>query len=225
MALSTLIQHPENCDKAKPRTTSNIPGRDKSSEGGRKQKRVQNIPKMVIAPLFLISTYTNQRLAVYVNNHTGVWGSWYDTATGSWGYACCHSTLHLSYCAGLAGIEAAEASSAQTLLNTTLEPPPPAAQIDKTASESREARTEKIDQNYSKKRIGEGDVKLDQDRLAQAVSDEKKRKARGGKDDEDRSSKKVKSSLESGSHEVTEEELGTHHPFDLIDFSFADEYF
>ena len=53
-------------------------------------------------------------------------------------------------------------------------------------------------------------MKLDQDRLAQAVSEEKKRKARGGKDEEDRSSKKVKSSLESGSHEVTEEELGMH---------------
>ncbi|KAF8973122.1 pre-mRNA-splicing factor SLU7 [Flammula alnicola] len=142
---------------------------------------------------------------VYVNNHTAVWGSWYDTSTGSWGYACCHSSLHLSYCAGAAGIEAADASSAQTLLATPSEqplPPQKAAEI-----EDRELRSEKIDQNYSKKRIGEGDVKIDQDRLAQAVLEEKKRKARGGKDDENRSSKKLKSSLESGSHEVTEEEL------------------
>ena len=67
---------------------------------------------------------------------------------------------------------------------------------------------ERIDQNYSKKRIGEGDVKLDRDRLAQAVLEEKKRKSRGMKDEDDRSSKKQKSRLETGSHEVTEEELG-----------------
>lgn len=88
-------------------------------------------------------------------------------------------------------------------------PPPPPGQGEKSTSETRDVRGEKVDQNYSKKRIGEGDVKLDQDRLAQAVSEEKKRKSRGGKDDEDRSSKKAKSSLDSGSHEVTEEELGT----------------
>jgi pre-mRNA-processing factor SLU7 len=67
---------------------------------------------------------------------------------------------------------------------------------------------EKVEQNYSKKRIGEGDVKLDRNRLAQAVLEERKRKARGGKEDDVRSSKKQKSVLESGSHEVTEEELG-----------------
>lgn len=72
-----------------------------------------------------------------------------------------------------------------------------------------ERKAEKVDQNYSKKRVGEGDVKLDQERLVQAIADERKRKARGGKDDGERSGKKQKSSLESGSHEVTEEELGT----------------
>lgn len=64
----------------------------------------------------------------------------------------------------------------------------------------------RIDQNYSKKRVGEGDVSLDKDRLAEAISEEKKRKVRGDKDD-DRSSKKIKG-LQSGSHDVTEEELG-----------------
>ena len=77
-----------------------------------------------------------------------------------------------------------------------------------TNQEDRAERAEKMDQNYSKKRIGEGDVKLDRDRLVQAMLDEKKRKLRGMKDEDDRSSKKQKSGLESGSHEVTEEELG-----------------
>jgi hypothetical protein len=67
-------------------------------------------------------------------------------------------------------------------------------------------RVERLDQNYSKKRIGEGEVKLDRDLLAQSVLEEKKRKSGGG---DDRSSKKQKNGSGTGSHEVTEEELGT----------------
>jgi pre-mRNA-processing factor SLU7 len=134
---------------------------------------------------------------VYVNNHTDVWGSWYDLSSGTWGYACCHSTIHISYCAGEVGKEAAHASTAQALLASSK------AQLEPSA-QNNEARS-RIEQNYSKKRVGEGDVSLDKDRLAEAISEEKKRKARGDKDD-DRSSKKMKG-LQSGSHDVTEEEL------------------
>ncbi|WFC96775.1 mRNA splicing protein [Malassezia brasiliensis] len=52
---------------------------------------------------------------VYDTNHTAVWGSFYDLATGAWGYRCCHNTMYRSYCTGKAGIEAARASApAQT---------------------------------------------------------------------------------------------------------------
>lgn len=107
----------------------------------------------------------------------------------------------MSYCAGEAGKEAAHASTAQALLasssNSTSDPSKQEA-----AAESRG----RIEQNYSKKRVGEGDVSLDKERLAEALSEEKKRKLRGG-DDEDRFSKKKKG-LEISSHDVTEEELG-----------------
>ena len=138
---------------------------------------------------------------VYTNNHTSVWGSWYDVSSGAWGYACCHSSVHISYCAGQAGKEASYASTAQALLasssNSTSDP-----STQEAASESRG----RIEQNYSKKRVGEGDISLDKDRLAEALSEEKKRKARGG-DDEDRFIKKKKGLGISG-HDVTEEELG-----------------
>ena len=128
-----------------------------------------------------------------------MWGSWYDVSSGTWGYACCHSNIHISYCAGEAGKEAQQASTAQALLasssSTEAEPP----------VESKETRA-RIEQNYSKKRVGEGDISLDKDRLAEAISEEKKRKAWGEKDD-DRFSKKRKG-LQSGSHDVTEEEYG-----------------
>lgn len=152
------------------------------------------------------------RVLVYVNNHTDVWGSWYDLSSGTWGYACCHSTIHISYCAGEVGKEAAQASTAQALLASSKAQSEPFAQ-------DNEARA-RIEQNYSKKRVGEGDVALDKDRLAEAISEEKKRKARGDKDD-DRSSKKAKG-LQSGSHDVTEEELGKCLIFILCDWAPSD---
>lgn len=38
---------------------------------------------------------------VYPQNHTSVWGSWWNNF--QWGYACCFSTTKMSYCTGEAG--------------------------------------------------------------------------------------------------------------------------
>lgn len=46
---------------------------------------------------------------IFINNHTTVWGSWWKDH--QWGYKCCKQTIKNSYCTGLAGIEAAEASA------------------------------------------------------------------------------------------------------------------
>lgn len=43
------------------------------------------------------------------NDHTTVWGSWYNKLLG-WGYACCHSTEKYSYCLGNKGKEKALAA-------------------------------------------------------------------------------------------------------------------
>ncbi|KIM69189.1 hypothetical protein SCLCIDRAFT_103488 [Scleroderma citrinum Foug A] len=136
---------------------------------------------------------------VYINNHTAVWGSWYDMATGDWGYSCCHSSVHMSYCSGDAGKAASRSSTAQALLASS------SSQGEK-AAEGTKAR---IEQNYSKKRIGEGNVTLDKERLAEALADERKRKARGDNEEDreaDRHNKK-KRAPEIGTHDVTEEEL------------------
>ncbi|KAF5393412.1 hypothetical protein D9757_000755 [Collybiopsis confluens] len=129
---------------------------------------------------------------VFANNHTAVWGSWYDNSTGTWGYSCCHSVVHLSYCSGEAGIAAAEASTAQNLLASSRPP---------STLESSNAEG-KVEQNYSKKRMGEGEVSLDKERLAQALKEEKKRTR--GEDEDGRLGKRQKGG---GAHEVTEEEL------------------
>ena len=151
---------------------------------------------------------------VFINNHTAIWGSWYQPSSGTWGYACCQSTLHISYCAGQAGIEAARASSAQHLLASSSGPPSSATAAE-TASKPltetcpEEVSRDRVEQNFSKKRVGEGDVKLDNERLARAIQEEKKRKIKGDEDG-DRFVKKIKGGgPEGGSHDVTEEELGT----------------
>ena len=45
---------------------------------------------------------------VQVNNHTSVWGSYYDKRTGKWGFKCCHSVIKQSYCTGEEGRKANE---------------------------------------------------------------------------------------------------------------------
>jgi len=142
---------------------------------------------------------------VYLNNHTAVWGSWFNKSTAEWGYACCHSTLHISYCAGLAAIEASEASSARHLLQTNV----PDDDKPSSSKEEESTKKEKIEQNFSAKRVGEGDVVLDKEKLERALKEEKKRKAKAYDDDEERHGrKKSKGVIESSSHDVTEEQMG-----------------
>jgi len=43
---------------------------------------------------------------VFHNNHTSVWGSYFDLRTMSWGYACCHLMTRNSICTGEAGKQA-----------------------------------------------------------------------------------------------------------------------
>lgn len=145
-------------------------------------------------------------IAVMVNNHTATWGSWYDLSSGTWGYACCHSIIHVSYCAGREGIEAALASSAQHLLAAPAKPEQPEA----TSNSEVPTTVARLEQNFAKTRVGEGEVKLDSDRLARAMNEEKKRKMRGEEDGDRFNSKKKRgpdAAASGSSHDVTEEEL------------------
>lgn len=69
----------------------------------------------------------------------------------------------------------------------------------------------------SKWKLGEGDVELDKEKLAEAIKEEKKRKQRGEDDDsEDRGRKKKYNSVAGDSYDVTEEELGKQFIADYI---------
>ncbi|KAI5295379.1 mRNA splicing protein [Ascosphaera acerosa] len=58
---------------------------------------------------------------IYINNHTSVWGSWW--SNGTWGYACCHSTVKNSYCTGEEGKLAFEQSKTLLLLGRSADRP------------------------------------------------------------------------------------------------------
>ena len=91
-------------------------------------------------------------------------------ASGEWGYACCHSTTHASYCSGRAGIEATEASSAQNLLAAAAAAAARPTQLSNEAhkddEESQKRKTE--DETTSKKRKYNNDFTSD----AHEVTDE-----------------------------------------------------
>ncbi len=146
-----------------------------------------------------------------INNHTSVWGSWYNRNTGHWGFACCHSIMHASYCTGTTGIEASKASSAQNLLIAAAASSSN-GDIASTAKPSSDAPSERkrIEQKFGKSRLGEGDLQLNDERLAKAMQEERKRKAKDDEEEEGWRSKKraANGSTLGGSHEVTEEELG-----------------
>lgn len=52
---------------------------------------------------------------VFINNHTSVWGSYYNRARRSWGYQCCHSLMKNSYCTGEKGKLANDSTNNQSV--------------------------------------------------------------------------------------------------------------
>ena len=82
---------------------------------------------------------------VLEQNHTAVWGSWYDLTTAQWGYRCCHSTMPNSYCTGSAGIEASR---------TSMSMPPPSSKPAPAArtSDSPEGKRKPDDRQHRRRR-------------------------------------------------------------------------
>lgn len=145
---------------------------------------------------------------VYVNNHTSVWGSWFDRDASAWGYGCCHSLVAGSYCTGEAGKLANEASSAQALLDA--KPEEEEAPVKSLVELHRERMAKgEVAQDKGKAKAKESEyakydddpeaIALDKARLKTAIQAEKKRKALG-EEEAWEASKKAK-------QDVTKEEL------------------
>lgn len=128
---------------------------------------------------------------VYVNNHTSVWGSfWQDH---KWGYKCCHSFVKNSYCTGSAGKEALAEASRVVLL-------PPDADEDYQACESQVALETVTEIEKPKALI---DLHMEKMALKRKKKKEKKKKHRREK----RHKKKKKAdSSDSDSSDSSDEE-------------------
>ena len=92
-----------------------------------------------------------------------------------------------------------------------METAPRPAETIQESSKDTEERRRAAKNAFGKERVGEGEVQLDKERLAQALKEEKKRKARG--DDDGRSGKRARGDE---SHEVTEEQLGEKLAYDAV---------
>ncbi|KAI9919911.1 hypothetical protein PsorP6_015684 [Peronosclerospora sorghi] len=60
---------------------------------------------------------------VFENNHTSIWGSWFDRREMAWGYACCHSKVRKSYCTGEDGKKALDESNRTNVDRSVLKAP------------------------------------------------------------------------------------------------------
>ena len=60
-------------------------------------------------------TKTKYEEDVYINNHTSVWGSYFNKNKWAWGYACCHSLVKNSYCVGEAKREVNDNANNQVI--------------------------------------------------------------------------------------------------------------
>lgn len=157
-------------------------------------------------PVSRATIMTGGCFLVYLGNHTSVWGSWYDLSSGQWGFACCHSTVSNSYCTGAAGIEASKASSVEQLIRSTSSSGISSSTVPES-SRREAARQQEQAASGRKHGLGEGDVTLDKDRLAEALRAEK-RKHKGGDEEEWERDKRRKfgSARGASSTDVTEEE-------------------
>lgn len=130
---------------------------------------------------------------VYENNHTNVWGSWFDRSEMAWGYACCYSKVRKSYCTGEEGKRALEASKTVVTERAMLLP-----------SKSAEEGSAKNDSGIRKRSEMYGEnltPELDAKRLKKAMKKVAKEQRDAETDDKNRKYNSM------GSYEVNAEEM------------------
>jgi pre-mRNA-processing factor SLU7 len=134
------------------------------------------------------------RVLAFPGNHTSVWGSFYSTATGQWGFACCHSSIKNSYCAGKASIEAAQAEARGGLGMLT-------------TGAGEDAAAAGQDQNKSMMQLKMEKDREEKERNAAAAKGKRKADAQDG-EGEGRNKAAPETEKRAGFGGVTEEEMG-----------------
>lgn len=132
-------------------------------EFSRDGRVIKGAPKVVVR--------TKYEEDVYINNHCSVWGSYFHKARRCWGYECCHSLVKNSYCTGLAGKIANDASNSQAIDGSQAR-----RMLEKEVKKSSEANASSSAASMVKRSdiYGEvsGEVKLDEGKFKEAVAKE-----------------------------------------------------
>ncbi|KAL9982861.1 hypothetical protein ACROYT_G004970 [Oculina patagonica] len=139
---------------------------------------------------------------VYTNNHTSVWGSYWQE--GTWGYACCHSFVRNSYCTGESGKATSASRNIPPLTN--------AAKMIQEAEESGKSLLELHQENRKKGRKREKSVDEEDEDAKREKLNKALRKEERNQQEADRllamdERKRPYNSLKGDSHDVTEEEM------------------
>ncbi|CAH0476193.1 unnamed protein product [Peronospora belbahrii] len=136
---------------------------------------------------------------VYENNHTSIWGSWFDRSEMAWGYACCHSKTRKSYCTGDEGKKALHESEPTNMERSALNIPGKheLGSSDKTDQAQAGSVISKRSEMY-----GENIApKLDETKLKKAMKKAANEKKKQEKDDKKRKYNSM------GNYEVNAEEM------------------
>lgn len=127
------------------------------------------------------------------NNHTSIWGSWFDRSEMTWGYACCHSKVRKSYCTGEEGKMALEAAKIVATERAMLPPTKAGDQGSSTNDSGIRKRSEMYGENLT--------PELDAKRLKKAMKKVAKEQREAETDDKKRKYNSM------GNYEVNAEEM------------------
>lgn len=140
----------------------------------------------------------------FENNHTAIWGSWFDRGERAWGYACCHSKVRKSYCTGEDGKRALESSMRAASERQML----PVVPESKDGNDDQQKKT-KSDSGLRKRSDMYGEniaPELDDKKLKKALKRAAKESARNEKNMDATDDKKRKYNS-MGNYEVDAEEM------------------
>lgn len=136
---------------------------------------------------------------VYLNNHTAVWGSYFNRRSMTWGFACCHSSTKNSYCTGATGREANNAAGASASKTAPVE----RAMIQARPAEQRDTTAPT---HHAADVYGENlEPELDQKKLQEALRKEKEFLRKAAEEENSTDRKRKYNSMTTSN--VTQEEM------------------
>lgn len=142
---------------------------------------------------------------VFINNHTSVWGSWWQD--GTWGYGCCHSTVKNSYCTGKAGEKAAAETAEQMVRNLEAKAQRAAEEAEKRAKSTlSNAHLEKGNTQWGTDAVAD-DTELDPEKIKTAMKKLEQQEREAAQQADDDRKRKYHSLAEDTEQQLTPEEM------------------